>query len=101
MLKTISYFKALKETRRFRKNQKVWIVHEYGNFCIIKFRYRGSGRYVSGILNKENQTVANATFKQITVHEDFYNKIRYKIKSLHKALHYGYSKLRTETSPKK
>ena len=75
MLKTISYFKALKETRRFRKNQKVWIVHEYGNFCIIKFRYRGSGRYVSGILNKENQTVANATFKEITVHEDFYNKI--------------------------
>ena len=68
-------FKAQKQTRRFNKNQRVWIVKEYGNFCIIKFRYRGRGRYVSGILNKENQTVANVTFKEIEVHEDFYNKI--------------------------
>ena len=67
-------FKAQVDTKRFRKNQRVWITEEYGNFCKVYFKYKGRGHYVNGLLSKENKTVRNCTFKSIEVTEEFYNK---------------------------
>jgi hypothetical protein len=44
----VKYFRATKDTKRFKKNQKVWIVAEGANHCYIKYKYRGKGRYVNG-----------------------------------------------------
>lgn len=51
----IRMFKAIKQTKRFRKNQKVWIVFESQNYYVVCFKWRGKSRkYVSGILAKMN-----------------------------------------------
>ena len=73
-MKTLLMFKAQVDTKRFNKNQRVWVTKEYGNFCQVYFKYKGRGHYVHGLLNKENKTVRNCTFKKIEVTEEFYNK---------------------------
>ena len=70
---TIKYFKAAKNTRRFRFNQQVWIVHEYANHMDIVFRWRGKGRYVSGVIDKFSPCVGE--IKTIEVVETFIHKI--------------------------
>ena len=67
-------FKAQVDTKRFRKNQRVWVTEEYGNFCQVYFKYKGRGRYVHGLLNKEDKSIGCCTFKEIEVTEEFYNK---------------------------
>ena len=47
-------FKAAKRTNRFNKNQKVWIEWEFGNHLHIRFKWRGNGRYVSGVIDRHN-----------------------------------------------
>lgn len=47
----IEMFKAQKQTKRFRKNQKVFVALHQANFLYIVFRYRGKGRYVKGIID--------------------------------------------------
>ena len=48
----LKYFKALKQTRRFSFNQKVWIKAEYPNHLEICFKWRGSGRMVNGVIDR-------------------------------------------------
>tara|TARA_R110002050_G_scaffold29188_2_gene75392 strand:+ start:448 stop:675 length:228 start_codon:yes stop_codon:yes gene_type:complete len=72
-MKTLLMFKAEYTTKRFNENQKVWIVEDYGNFCKVYYKYRGKGRYVSGILKKENKTFAIPKYIEVT--EDFYNRV--------------------------
>ena len=66
----VKMFKAKKQTKRFNKNQKVWIVYDFGNHASIRFKYRGSGRYVNGIIDKWNWT-AKANFNTVIGEEGF------------------------------
>lgn len=50
----VKMFKAAGQTKRFRKNQKVWILYDFGNVMGVCFRWRGSGRYVTGMMRKHN-----------------------------------------------
>ena len=81
----ILYFKAKKRTKRFKKNQKVWVIEDCGNHAYIVFRYRGKGRYVTGIINKYkssfgyNNAIGEDGFKEIEVNEKFYNNLNSKI----------------------
>ena len=77
----IKMFKAKKETHRFRKNQKIWIVDEMPNHCNIKFKFRGKNRYVKGVIDKwnyngsanYNKDIGEDGFKEIDISEKFYN----------------------------
>ena len=50
----VFYFKAKKYTKRFNKNQIVWISQICANHLYIVFKWRGYGRYVTGIISKRN-----------------------------------------------
>ena len=79
----LAVFKSTSTTNRFNKNQKVWVVFDQGNYLQIKFRWKGSGRYVNGILakwpysssNRINDIVGN-TLKEVEVTEKFYTFIQ-------------------------
>ena len=47
----VQYFKAAKRTHRFNENQKVWIRHTFSNHMEVWFKWRGKGRYVSGLVD--------------------------------------------------
>lgn len=66
----VKMFKAKKQTKRFNKNQKVWVVYDFGNHASIRFKYRGYGRYVNGIIDKWNWT-AKANFNTVIGEEGF------------------------------
>lgn len=75
----VKMFKAQKKTIRFNKNQKVWVVCDYGNYATIKYKYRGHGRYINGVIAKWNMTskanfntiIGEEGFKEITVSKSF------------------------------
>jgi hypothetical protein len=67
----VKYFKAPKDTHRFRGNQIVWIVSRHQNYVDIKFKWRGSGRYTKGVEDIEH--VSN--IKEIEVTENFFKFI--------------------------
>ena len=48
----VKYFKAKKNTKRFKKGQKVWIRHEYANHLQVFSKWLGSGRYTESTLDK-------------------------------------------------
>lgn len=50
----IEIFKSAKKTKRFNNNQIVFVVRNYANHLIIVYKYRGKGRYVSGVMDKFN-----------------------------------------------
>lgn len=52
MTVTVMMFKAQRQTNRFRKNQKVWVRRRFGNHLEIRFKYRGKGRYVNGVISR-------------------------------------------------
>jgi hypothetical protein len=53
----VQMFKAPKDSHRFRKGQKVWVKCMAANHMEIWFKWRGKGRYVSGIIDKQNPNV--------------------------------------------
>jgi hypothetical protein len=61
----VQYFKATRDTHRFRKNQKVWIDVNHANHLTIRFRWRGSGRTVMGTIDKLHKSVGE--IKEISV----------------------------------
>lgn len=65
----LRFFKAQKQTKRFRKNQKVWVVHDFSNHLHIRFKWRGKGRYVIGIISKDSQVIGE--MREIEVANDF------------------------------
>lgn len=79
----IKMFKAQKQTKRFRKNQKVWVVLDCANHAYIRFKWRGSGRYVNGVIDKWNSTqkanwntaIGEGGFKEIEISDDFGNRL--------------------------
>ena len=73
MTARVKYFKSRRRTNRFNKNQKVWIEHEYANHLAIRFRWRGKGRYVSGIIDKFSSAVGE--LKEIEVADGFAERI--------------------------
>ena len=77
-------FKAQKSNNRFKKNQKVWVTMDGANSAYIRFKWRGTGRYVNGVINKwddslkpikYNAIIGEDGFKEIGVDEDFANRI--------------------------
>ncbi len=76
----VKMFKAKKDTHRFKKNQNVWIAEEYGNHAYVFFKWRGSGRFVSGVIGKWDHkgdwnSVIGDGFKTVDVEESFANRI--------------------------
>lgn len=69
----VQMFKAAKQTRRFSKNQRVWIRKHFGNSLVIWFRWRGSGRYAAGIIGTDHPSVGE--IKTIEVSDDFARNI--------------------------
>ena len=77
-------FKAKKQTNRFRKNQRVWILKHHGTHAEIVFKYRGCGRYVKGLLSTEffsinqekNSVIGLNGVKSISIDDDFYFKLK-------------------------
>lgn len=69
----VQYFRAAKQTHRFRQNQKVWIRANFANHLWVWFKWRGSGRYVSGTLDKFDKCVGE--IKTIEVEDDFAKRI--------------------------
>ena len=68
----VQMFKAQKQSRRFRKNQKVWISNMYANHLAIRFKWRGKGRFVSGTISKfQDEAPAIGEFKTIEVARSF------------------------------
>lgn len=81
-MKTIKYFKAQKSTKKFNKNQKVWVVLECANHLFIKSKWRGKGRMVFGYLSKWNGTgksynpiIGDKGISSMEIGEDFYNRL--------------------------
>ena len=56
----IKIFRAGKNTNRFKKNQKVWVILDCKHHAFIKFRYRGCGRYVEGTISKWQNSSAGS-----------------------------------------
>ncbi len=74
----IEVFKAKIDTRRFRRNQKVWVVCNLANHIHIRFKWKGKGRYVSGIIRKfdskydnYSNVIGNDGIKKIEVSKEF------------------------------
>ena len=72
-MKEVQYFKAAKNTHRFNANQKVWIALNCANHMRIWFRWRGRGRYVSGVIDKWSGVVSE--IKTIEVEAAFAKRI--------------------------
>lgn len=69
----IKAFRATRKTNRFNKNQRVWVVVNGANMLKIVFKYRGSGRYVNGVVDKFASCVGELT--EIEVAEDFAKRL--------------------------
>ena len=67
------YFKATKRTRRFNENQKVWIRYAFSNHMEVWFKWRGRGRYVSGLVGRWHPCVGE--IKVIDVDDAFAQRI--------------------------
>lgn len=72
----VKYFKATKKTKRFNLNQKVWVSLECANHLYVRFKYRGKGRYVNGVVDKFSKCVGD--IKTIEVSKLFCNRVNLK-----------------------
>ncbi len=83
---TIMMFKAQRDSPRFKKGQKIFIVHHFGNHIKVRFRYRGNGRYVNGEIEAYNMSGGNHSIigengiKEIVVDSAFAE--RHKLKTI-------------------
>lgn len=81
-MKTVKYFKAQVNTKKFKKGQVVWVTIEQGNHLYIISRWRGKGRYMSGMMAKWDSSyrnfssiIGNSGIKEMDVTEEFYNRV--------------------------
>ncbi len=70
----VEYFKCVKQTKRFKLNQKVWVRDNYANHLKVYFKHRGYGRYVNGTVDKLAKCVGE--IKKINVDELFASRIK-------------------------
>jgi hypothetical protein len=81
----VKMFKAKKQTKRFRKNQIIWVLHDFANHAILWHKWQGKGRYVLTTIAKFatsenwNFNIGNDGFKEIEIDELQYKSI-FKIK---------------------
>ena len=69
----VQYFKAQNNSNRYRKGQKVWIRLNCANHLLTYHKWRGSGRYVEGTIDKFSPLVGK--IKTIDVDDDFAERI--------------------------
>jgi hypothetical protein len=70
---TVTMFKATERTPRFNANQRVFVSFEHANHLDIYFKFRGSGRYVRGVIDKASP--ARGELKAIEVDDSFAARI--------------------------
>lgn len=85
----IKAFTAKKDTNRYRKGQKVWVLNDFdfGNHCYVVFKWRGNGRYVKGVQDKWScnkktewlEVIGEDGFKEMEVEKDFHDRLLAKI----------------------
>jgi hypothetical protein len=76
----VEMFKAKKQTKRFNKKQDVWVTFNCANHLYIRFKYRGKGRYVNGIIDKWNTSGTKLNevieeIKSIDISEEFHKRL--------------------------
>ena len=78
----IQMFKAQYDTKKFRKNQKVWVKMDMGNYIWIRFRWRGKGRYITMSMckwasnwNGWHPVIGDNGLKEIEVPDEFGKRI--------------------------
>lgn len=69
----VQYFKALHSTNRYRKGQKIWINSNQANHLYTFHKWRGSGRYVNGTVDKFSKFIGE--IKTIEVENKFSERI--------------------------
>jgi len=69
----VQYFKAKEESNRYNKGQMVWISFNFANHLHTYHKWRGSGRYVYGVIDKFSPLVGE--IKTIDVGDDFAKRI--------------------------
>ena len=69
----VEYFKAAKRTNRWNENQKVWVRHRFANHLWVWFKWRGKGRYVSGVVDRFANCVGE--INEIEVDDSFARRI--------------------------
>jgi len=72
-MKKITYFKATKDSNRFNKNQKVWVICYSSNHSDICFKWRGKGRYVTGVINHDCKSMGK--LKRMDIADDFFYRL--------------------------
>jgi hypothetical protein len=70
----VEFFIATKESKRFKKGQKVWIRYNYGNHLDIWFRWRKKGRYIQGTIDKLSPCVGK--IQSIEVNDFLANRVK-------------------------
>jgi hypothetical protein len=77
----VKMFKAQKQTKRFRKNQTVWVIADFANHAIIWHKWQGIGRYVMATIAKFatsenwNANIGNSGFKQMEISQNQFTAI--------------------------
>ena len=69
----VQYFKAQEKSNRYRKGQKVWVRFNFANHLYTYHKWRGNGRYVEGIIDKDSPLIGE--IKTIEVDNDFAERI--------------------------
>jgi len=72
---TVHLFKAQRQTRRFRRNQKVWVGSIEQDHLRIWFRWRGKGTYVRGIIGRFDRKEVGPLI-EVDVTEEFAMQMR-------------------------
>jgi hypothetical protein len=71
--KLIRYFKAQQGNKRYRENQKVWVLNDFGNFLSVVHKFRGKGRLINSYIAKASPIVGE--IKEIEVDSEFWLKL--------------------------
>lgn len=66
MATEVQMFKAARKTNRWNANQRVWIRFRHANHLNVWFRFRGKGRYVSGIVDRFSPSVGSLSTIEVS-----------------------------------
>jgi hypothetical protein len=90
----VKMFKARKQTKRFRRNQIVWVLEDFAHHAILWHKWQGKGGYVLSTIGKFNNKgwnpiIGEDGFKEIDIMLDEFfpggiDFARHSIKITHK-----------------
>lgn len=75
------FFKAKKDTKTIKKNQKVWVIDEFAHHAFIWYKYRARGRYLFGVIAKFrtaegwNHIIGEDGIQEIEIDDTMYKAI--------------------------